>query len=705
VTEFEKIQLANSAEWFDKTGELHEELLLVLWDALGLPVRRDDYAQMITMLSASGLIYLADKGHSGRKWIVPMRLPAVKVSEAKAEWQSALDTCTVEGKASTAECLSIVMSLGKLQPANVVDCVVSACGGLGVWVEVWKTSELAGAFMKPKFLRGVSHLLVEVREVTKEDARPEFELFFESVGPKSARLEAWASLMHVKRLAQNVVDRIPGLATFCKFSCPSCFSTRDPEPFMWSLDDVAAKAKQCEKCSEHLTLNAASLAAPITPTLLYLDKAPNSAPRETRYCAEKLRFGRPLESVCSLPSLLGLASAEDVDRLRSANVDGIIAELIARPDPPRPDEPDNKVGWSSLEWLKYLAGETAEMAIQASQVAQGMKSSHTPEEGGAAKAAAESQERLRRQAKEAGIDAGRENIDLSVFVKMPICQAAGLHRGHILALRLYTARMAHSVNMSLHDGCSPERPHPYPTLVILLNEAIWKLRAAQVEQRKTLQKKVVTLLETAKTAKEDGDDEKVAVCTQEAKETEAFIKTLECYTFHSGVANLSHTDFKMRGATEVGFFSVNKAKKPAQERAFQVHRKQHAADDDDEEREYLALAPGWKPSGAVQALPALPERPASPDLGDDRAVKRMTEIPVLLVTLVVPNDNAVPASVSFLSVYPDDSECVYPPGTFIEQTKVLATEYMDGDVQYRTVEVLPTLGRNLGTKGKQKEEM
>ena len=49
-TEFEKIALGNSAENFEKTGEIHEELIINMWDALGLPVRREDYGQMISML-------------------------------------------------------------------------------------------------------------------------------------------------------------------------------------------------------------------------------------------------------------------------------------------------------------------------------------------------------------------------------------------------------------------------------------------------------------------------------------------------------------------------------------------------------------------------------------------------------------------------------------------------------------------------------
>jgi hypothetical protein len=214
---------------------------------------------------------------------------------------------------------------------------------------------------------------------------------------------------------------------------------------------------------------------------------------------------------------------------------------------------DYAPGWSTLEWLKYadglsectlsaplsasplsplsplsddryLAGDAAEEAVRATGGGGGGKSH---DEGGAAKAAAESQERLKKQAKEHGIDAGRDNVDLGVFVKMPICVAAGLHRGHVLALRLYTSRMAHAINMPLHDVCSPERPHPYPTLCVLLNDAVWKLRAAQIEHRNMLLKKAAALMEAHKKAKAEGDDDTATLKLAEAKEIENTAKQLE----------------------------------------------------------------------------------------------------------------------------------------------------------------------------------
>ena len=41
-----------------KSGELREELLPLLWEPLGL--HRDDYGEVLLMLSASGVLFLAE---------------------------------------------------------------------------------------------------------------------------------------------------------------------------------------------------------------------------------------------------------------------------------------------------------------------------------------------------------------------------------------------------------------------------------------------------------------------------------------------------------------------------------------------------------------------------------------------------------------------------------------------------------------------
>ena len=59
------------------------------------------------------------------------------------------------------------------------------------------------------------------------------------------------------------------------------------------------------------------------------------------------------------------------------------------------------------------------------------------------------------------------------FAKRPIAVMASLNRGHVLALRLFSSTaVSRRVNRALHEGCSAERPHPYPSLVTQLIDAL-----------------------------------------------------------------------------------------------------------------------------------------------------------------------------------------------------------------------------------------
>jgi Leucine-rich repeat (LRR) protein len=290
-TEFEKIALGNSAENFEKTGEIHEELIINMWDALGLPVRREDYGQMISMLCTSGLIYLADKDVAGgRRWVVPMRVPPPKADLLKEQWLSATaEAYENEGKAKTVEVLTIALSLGRLPVTGLFESLISSCDGLGSWVESWRTPSGTGATLNAKaVLPGVSHLMIEMRPRTTsetKDGLKEWELAIEGLCPKTTRRDAWASVMLIKSKAQSVIDSIVGVAETCRasFVCPGCKGLKDPEPFSWALEDVLARAKTCEKCNEQVQLNTASLNSGISsPKLLVMEKALNSAPREIK---------------------------------------------------------------------------------------------------------------------------------------------------------------------------------------------------------------------------------------------------------------------------------------------------------------------------------------------------------------------------------------------------------------------------------------
>ena len=76
--------LLPACELFTRTGELREELLAPMWQPLGLG--GDDYGDVVVMLSASGVLFLAEHSTHGRRWVMPMRLPEARPAEAYSEW-------------------------------------------------------------------------------------------------------------------------------------------------------------------------------------------------------------------------------------------------------------------------------------------------------------------------------------------------------------------------------------------------------------------------------------------------------------------------------------------------------------------------------------------------------------------------------------------------------------------------------------------
>jgi len=139
--------------------------------------------------------------------------------------------------------------------------------------------------------------------------------------------------------------------------------------------------------------------------------------------------------------------------------------------------------------------------------------------------------------------------------------------------------------------------------------------------------------------------------------------------FWRGVQALDPPEFKLRGGTEVGFMSLTKSREVAQEAALKLVAAEMKSkvveckldsklDDDDDggqtdadkHHEYLALAPSMQPSSPTQ--------------------KRMdaADVPILLFKLQ-PTEVNVPADLTFLSPTPEEAECVYPPGVYLEQRK------------------------------------
>ena len=104
------------------------------------------------------------------------------------------------------------------------------------------------------------------------------------------------------------------------------------------------------------------------------------------------------------------------------------------------------MGWRDTDWLEYLLNKAADERT----LPKGMPSTI--------------------------LDKGHAGKRLDDFVSHPDARAAKLQRAHVLALRLYSCSVYRSIVDPLRNGCSPERPHPYPVTVAFLTEAIKELR-------------------------------------------------------------------------------------------------------------------------------------------------------------------------------------------------------------------------------------
>ena len=118
-------------------------------------------------------------------------------------------------------------------------------------------------------------------------------------------------------------------------------------------------------------------------------------------------------------------------------------------------------GWTEAEWLTYIntkkAGEHGLDATALQTATTGLPLSLP--------------------------DAAHDAKSLEAFVAHPSALMAGLDRAQVLAIRLYSTGAFHSLSQQLRVGCSTQRPHSHPALVLQVVEALKKLRSAAVNPR------------------------------------------------------------------------------------------------------------------------------------------------------------------------------------------------------------------------------
>jgi len=680
VSEAERITAMNAAEALTTAGELREELLPVLWEPAGL--KRDDFGGVALMLSAAGVLFLAEHTQQGRRWVMPMRLPDVQPTDAKNAWQ-----LTVAEEDT--EVLGIVMRLGYFAPPGILERLMASCYGLGKYHKFWKR----GALIETELLS----LLIELRQkelgsddeleqragsdgshhrlsanqmaalqarkeqatqVQNNDPRKEFDLTIEFCGDKSSRSQMWVMLMQVRQIAQSVIDDFPGLAVASEFCCPGCVARFDNKPFTWPLDDVAKKAVVCSKCGENIALSQIVLNSDkVAAMTLMLDTSPLDMP-EFRLSSDKVRFGKPLEAALGLAKLLGVKDLEEIERLRTLGEAAIIEEIstFAR-------EEKDEYGWRDIDWMHYITG-TKPPAAEGEEA----KELRPPE----------------------GIDLGRPDSKLQTFAASAAATAAGLQRVHILAVRLYSSSVYRTVNQAMHDGCSPERPHPYPALVLQLIDALARLRIAQAGQRAAEKQAAEARMNVAV----EEDDEEAAAAVAVAK-AEA-VALVEDRSFWRGVYGLNSVEFKARGGTEIAFLSTSTDRNLAQQAALEqaATASQILAMPSGRVSRRESLKGAHPPPGELSRqstssipLPVSVSAAAAPTTGPP-------EIPILLFKIRLAYDatDNFPSDISAFSVHAAEEEWVFPPGVYLEQkkewTEVIAGVGLEGD-QCKIVETAP----------------
>ena len=600
-----------------KSGELREELLPLMWDSLGL--ERDDYAEVLLMMSVSGVLFLAEHTQQGRRWVMPMRLPPNQPTDAMWKWNEAMGHADGDAR----ETLAMSYRIGSIAPPGIPERLTASCYGFGKYHRFWKCGALIETRTKESAL-----LLLELRVGEKTTAhekalkKGEYELCMEMRGKKSNRHEHWAILLQIKAIADAIIHDFPGLTAVAELSCPGCAKHADHRglPTRWACTELHGRPMVCPLCQEQMVLmqvdrEASVAAAPKSLNDLMFDASSinDHTSVENKYLAEKIRFGRPIEGLSALHKLLGLQT-EDELKAKMLGGEGAIIDEIETACASATEPDTDEYGWTHRDWLNY---------VRTHRSGDFSRLPSLPEDSGKLKPASR-------------IDLGNRGLSLDDFLALPAAASAGLKRAHVLALRLYSSSVFRSINRPLHDGCSPERPHPYPALVALLTEAIKKLRAAETAKANARPAEAAAAAAAAA----------AAVAAAPEDETTVGAKSTPQRVLWRGMCNLDvASEFKQRGGTELSPMSMS------MDRAVSV-------------------------KGVLADVAA--------------RMKLNPEAPLMPLLLKVRVDSAahMGADVHPFSVYPDELEYVYPPCTYLEPRSEKEETVYGPSMQKITVKII-----------------
>ena len=466
-------------------------------------------------------------------------------------------------------------------------------------------------------------------------AKVDHELVLEARGAKADRAALWAVLLQMRKLADMVIDDFPGLPLSCELTCPGCMATPTigwASATRWNAEEVASRPIKCDQCSEVIQFHLvkADQVPPPKPLSLAHPSEEEETPRigalgsEVKFVAEKLRFGKPIEASVGLHKLLGVADEEKLHALLAGGEAAMVEEIEKHGSSKASAD---EYGWTDADWLRYLKDESATELKPPRLLEEYQVISAVAPVGhsiGLGNGTIE------------GFDKGHHGMKLDDFVSHPIAQAAGLKRQHVLALRLYSSSVYRSINKALHDGCTVERPHPYPAVVAQLTEAIRKLRSSAAN----------------------------AAAAAQAVGSSAPTETI----LWRGISNMGDSELRQRGSTEVALLSASKNRALAMEYAQRIGRMSEG-----KEKEQ-ARSPTRSPPKGGSTEPK--------DPGEEKPKASM-----LLLKLKADEAGLCGADISFCSVFPHEHEFVYPPGTYL-QSKSDHDEQV-GDLVVKVIDVVP----------------
>ena len=729
ISDVERLSITAAAEVLGASAILREELLLALWQAIG--VRQEAFRDLTNLLRRIGVLAISEHTPNGRDWLMPTRLPldediiarlSKKLGPAGGAAAAAAAAAEryVAWKAASAptlnvEVLRVTVPIGPTLPPGAFERLVASCSVLGTYVKSWSKGGHLKILSAPQN-EGRPRIQMDflIQLSSKVDAMDvtQHEVQIESCTEKGMRFNAWASLVQIHRIFKSIIEDYPKLpsapsaATLCCPGCSTKMMTLDDraqyDATLWPLENVLAASQRCEACNDKVSLHQAPLLedVPSSTSLIRQEAAlmTKSRPNATDFVfsVDELRYGRPLEVFSNLAQLVGLRQ-EEVENLRSDGEAAIIAEFEAEADDETPGRwTKDEMGvyeWSELDWCLYLSASKAETVAKLTDDDE--------------KARAEQIATLRQEAKDNGlIDAGRKDTSIDYWLKRPEMAAAGLSRGQVLALRLITSPVAAKINQALRNGCDDGRPHPYPATVILLCDGLSRLWSAQLEQRFAAGKAAAAATKELRAVRLGGDEEAIAIADSAAKQAVAEHESLKVGSLWQGVCGLSADAFKERGGTEIGFHRSCSSREVAQEQAVQQRlaflaeqatvasvtlplategvpevsvvsssgaRASGKEEEEEEEVAYLAISNSTTPAGSIPRVTVSPTNDAdAPDLAasaDAAGQSKSDERPLLLLRIEASLNLSSAVNLSFLSPTSNDFYCL-PPGAYYEQRKV-----------------------------------